>query len=39
MKGANVIWRLLDNREFDELMSRKLWQEIYDPEDLLEFDY
>lgn len=28
MKGTNAIWKILDNREFDERMSRRLWREI-----------
>ena len=39
LKGAKIIWRLLDNREYDELMSRKLWQEVNGFEELLELDY
>jgi hypothetical protein len=39
LKGAKVIWRLLENRKYDELMSRKLWQEVDALEDFLEFDY
>ena len=27
-KGTKAIWRLLDNREFDERISRRLWCEI-----------
>lgn len=38
MKGAKAIWRLLDNREFDEIMSIRLWNEVNKEEELLEFD-
>lgn len=24
-KEAYIIWRLMDNREYDEIMSRRLW--------------
>ncbi len=27
-KGTYVLWRLMDNEEFDEIMSRRLWSEI-----------
>jgi len=39
LKDAPVLWSLSDNSEFDEVMSRKLWQEVENFEDLLEFDY
>lgn len=39
LKGTKVAWRLLDNREYDELMSMKLWQEVSKEEELLEFDF
>ena len=39
LKGAKVAWRLLDNREYDELMSMRLWQEVCKGEELLEFDF
>jgi hypothetical protein len=34
-----LIWRLMDNKEYDELMSRKLWYEVTRDEELLEFDF
>jgi hypothetical protein len=27
-KDAYIIWRLMDNEEFDEIMSRKLWEQV-----------
>jgi len=39
LKDAPVLWRLLDNREYDELMSIKLWNEVSRAENLLEFDF
>jgi hypothetical protein len=39
MKGTKVIWRLLDNREFDEKMSIRLWNEVNEEVELLEFDF
>jgi len=39
MKGTKVIWRLLDNREFDERMSIRLWNEVNEEVELLEFDF
>ena len=27
-KDAYVIWRLMDNKEYDEIMSRRLWREV-----------
>jgi hypothetical protein len=35
MKGAKAIWRLLDNREFDEIMSIRLWNEVNEEVELL----
>jgi hypothetical protein len=29
----------MDNREFDEFMSRKLWQEVSKQNDLLDFGF
>jgi hypothetical protein len=34
-----VLWSLSDNREFDEIMSIRLWNEVNKEEELLEFDY
>ena len=39
LKGTQVAWRLLDNKEYDELMSMRLWQEVIKEEELLEFDF
>lgn len=33
-----VIWRIMDNEEYDERMSMRLWQEV-NKDDLLEFGY
>jgi len=29
----------MENEEFDEIMSRKLWQDVSKHEELLEFDF
>ena len=34
-----TIWRIMENEEYDEIMSRKLWREVNDLEELLEFDF
>ena len=39
LKGAPVLWTLSDNREFDEVMSIRLWNEVNKGEELLEFDF
>ena len=33
------IWRIMDSREFDEFMSRKLWQKVSKQNDLLDFGF
>lgn len=38
LKGAPVLWTLSDNKEFDEIMSIKLWNEVSNIEELLELD-
>lgn len=38
-KNTYIVWRLMDNREFDEIMDRRLWREIEEQIDLLEFNY
>lgn len=38
-KGTYALWRLMDKEEYDELMSRKLWDEVTRDEELLEFDF
>lgn len=37
LKGTPIIWSLSHNKEFDELMSIKLWNEVSKEEKLLEF--
>ena len=39
LKDAPVLWSLSDNREFDEIMSIRLWNEINKEEELLKFDF
>ena len=39
LKDAPIIWSLSDNKEYDELMSIKLWNEVNRAENLLEFDF
>ena len=39
LKDAPVLWSLSDNREFDEIMSIRLWNEVNKEEELLEFDF
>jgi hypothetical protein len=39
LKDAPVLWSLSDDREFDEVMSIRLWNGINKEEELLEFDY
>lgn len=39
LKGAPVLWSLSDNKEFDELMSFRLWNEANKGQELLEFDF
>lgn len=39
LKGTKIAWRLLDNKEYDELMSMSLWKEVSKEEELLEFDF
>ena len=38
-KDTLILWRIMDNEEFDEIMSRTLWDEVSEQEDLLEFDF
>jgi hypothetical protein len=38
-RGTYVIWRIMDIEEFDELMSRRLWQAVNEVDDLLSFAY
>lgn len=33
------IWRIMDNREFDEFMSIRLWQKVTKQDDLLDFGF
>ena len=37
--SAHVIWQIMDDKEYDEIMSRKLWREVNELEELLEFDF
>jgi len=39
LKGAPALWSLSDDKEFDELMSKKLWHEVNKEEELPEFDF
>ena len=39
MKGTKAIWRLLNNKEYDERMSIRLWNEVNAEVELLEFDF
>lgn len=36
---AYIIWRIMDDKEFDEIMSMRLWQEVDSENELLEFDF
>ncbi len=38
-KNQYALWRLMDNDEYDEIMSRRLWKEVSSKENLLEFDF
>jgi hypothetical protein len=38
-KDAYALWRLMDDKEYGELMSRKSWYEVTRDEELLEFDF
>jgi hypothetical protein len=38
-KDTNILWRIKDIEEFDEIMSRRLWDEVTKDEELLEFDF
>lgn len=38
-KGTHVLWKIMDLKEYDELMSRKLWYDVTRDEELLEFDF
>ena len=39
LNDAPVLWTLYDNREFDEVMSIRLWNEVNKEEKLLDFDF
>lgn len=39
LKGAPILWTISNNREFDELMSIRLWNEVSKDEDQLELDF
>jgi len=34
-----LIWQILENREFDEIMSRRLWREVDKRDDNVEFAF
>jgi hypothetical protein len=34
-----TIWQIMENKEFDEIMSRRLWREVNKEDDLLDFAY
>ena len=34
-----TIWRIMDNEEYDERMSMRLWQEVDKDDDILDFVY
>jgi hypothetical protein len=38
-KDVYVLWRLMDNKEYDELLSRKFWHEVDSKGGLLKFDF
>jgi hypothetical protein len=38
-KGTYVLWRIMNNEEFDEIMSRMFWDEVNRADELLEFDF
>jgi hypothetical protein len=38
-EGNSVLWMIIDIKEYDELISRKLWYEVTRHEELLEFDF
>jgi len=37
--GSFIIWQIMDDRDYDEIMSRKLWREVNELEEHLEFDF
>jgi hypothetical protein len=39
LKNTPALWTLSDNKEFDEIMSIRLWNETNKEEELLEFDF
>jgi len=39
LKDSPVFWSISDNREFDEIMSIRLWNEVNKEEKLLEFEF
>ena len=39
LKDTPALWSLYDNRDFDEVMSIRLWNEVNKEEELLEFDF
>ena len=39
LKGAPVLWSLSNDKEYDEIMSIRLWHEVNKEDELLEFDF
>ena len=39
LKGTPILWSLSDNKEFDEVMSIRLWNEVNKGDALLDFDF
>ena len=39
LKDTPVLWCLFDDRDFDEVMSMRLWNDVNKGEELLEFDF
>ena len=37
LKSKHLSWRLLDNEEYDEIMSKRLWQKVHRQDELWEF--
>jgi hypothetical protein len=38
-KDTYIIWKLMDNEEYDKILSKRLWQEVNKQNSLLEFDF
>ncbi|MCU0473246.1 MAG: hypothetical protein MUC93_07760 [Bacteroidales bacterium] len=37
LKKTYIIWHIMDNKEFDEIMSKRLWQKVHRQDELWEF--